>query len=326
MAPGFTYSTVDVFTKTKFAGNPLAIVKLPNTPLLTQEQKQDIAKEFNYSETVFVHPRAGEDGTTENVWAIDIFTISQELPFAGHPVIGTACSILGPLTVAEFPESAEQNLRDKLNGAFITKAGRIELEYDNLEKRAKAAIPHDIHVHGRAFLYADLHRLQPGLRHIGSLCAVSVVSIVKGMNFALVQLDSKADLAAVTTTNSKIDFQLDQGWDVGFVGMYFYHVLPGSFESHHDGSIRVWTRMIESSVGEDPATGSAACALASHLAMRYLKAGSTTRFEITQGIEMGRRSEIGVEISLDSERQVRDVWLSGSAVQVMAGTLLWDGC
>lgn len=74
------YVTVDVFTKEIYAGNQLAIVQVPATGL-TQEQKQAVAKEFNYSETTFVHPQSP---SSDNTWSVDIFTPDQELPFAGH--------------------------------------------------------------------------------------------------------------------------------------------------------------------------------------------------------------------------------------------------
>lgn len=79
MGTDLLFATVDVFTSVLFAGNPLAIVNIPSTISLTQEQKQKIAREFNYSETVFLHEHTGSaDGRR-----IDIFTTTEELPFAG---------------------------------------------------------------------------------------------------------------------------------------------------------------------------------------------------------------------------------------------------
>jgi PhzF family phenazine biosynthesis protein len=117
---------------------------------------------------------------------------------------------------------------------------------------------------------------------------------------------------------------LDQehGWDVGFVAKYYYVIEDGgkTYGSNSgEGEIRkIRTRMVESTM-EDPATGSAACALGAYLA---LKEKRTRNFEITQGVEVGRRSVIGVEVEVDGEgRRVQSVKLSGSAVQVMEGTL-----
>jgi PhzF family phenazine biosynthesis protein len=81
-----SYVTLDVFTQTSYAGNPLAIVKVPSNQSLTQEQKQLIAREFNFSETVILH----ENEAASYEHTIDIFMTNAEIPFAGHPTIGAA--------------------------------------------------------------------------------------------------------------------------------------------------------------------------------------------------------------------------------------------
>lgn len=127
------FITIDVFTQTKYQGNPLAIVKVPSTITLTQEQKQSIAREFNLSETTFLH----EQPTEKLSWKVDIFMTTAELPFAGHPTIGTACYALGHAAVAR--NLAERNLE----GEFEIKAGTVGLRYDAKERLARAEIPHD---------------------------------------------------------------------------------------------------------------------------------------------------------------------------------------
>lgn len=82
-APGLKYVILDVFTTKRFAGNPLAIVQLDSAASLSQDQKHQITKEFNLSETVFLHPEMQEGERR-----IDIFTPSAELPFAGRRSIG----------------------------------------------------------------------------------------------------------------------------------------------------------------------------------------------------------------------------------------------
>ncbi|KAJ3549211.1 hypothetical protein NM208_g596 [Fusarium decemcellulare] len=82
------YTILDVFTETPFKGNPLAVVTIPPGVVLEQVRKQAIAREFNLSETTFVHDV--EDPRATNERRFDIFTPQQELPFAGHPTIGTA--------------------------------------------------------------------------------------------------------------------------------------------------------------------------------------------------------------------------------------------
>lgn len=80
-APHFDFTTVDVFTDTRYEGNPLAIVQIPKGSSITQEQKLKIAKEFNLSETIFLHE---DDGDKEGRRA-DIFTSVAEIPFAVEP-------------------------------------------------------------------------------------------------------------------------------------------------------------------------------------------------------------------------------------------------
>lgn len=293
------YVTVDVFTKQKFVGNQLAIVELPPTGL-TQDQKQTIAREFNYSETTFVHPTS-----VYNEWTVDIFTIDQELPFAGHPTIGTACHLLRSIA----KDSAI------VSGIFNVKAGCIELEYDVATETAKASIPHNVHIHQAVYTSTELARLQP---NVGVLPASSpVVSIVTGMTFILVELDSLDALTFVNVTSYPIQVKLDGGKADSFVSCYFYVQSP----PNEDGVIRIQTRMIESSIGEDPATGSAASALACYLTLEGRKVGVTSRYEIVQGVEMGRRSKIGVDVNTTPTGEINSVMLSGSAVQVMEGKI-----
>jgi hypothetical protein len=131
------YAVVDVFTHTKYEGNPLAIVQVPKSYDLSQEQKQKIAQEFNLSETTFVHEQ--EADSSVDAWTVDIFTAKEELPFAGHPTIGTACFLLS--TVAR-----ERGIEGQVEAAFQLKAGPVHLSYDTAKNAAGAAIPHNVYV------------------------------------------------------------------------------------------------------------------------------------------------------------------------------------
>lgn len=145
-----------------------------------------------------------------------------------------------------------------------------------------------------------------------------IVSIVKGMTFALVKLPSVDALQLLRTGGGALRPKLDEKWASGFVAPYFYVVLGGGT----DGTVRLRTRMIEPGCGEDPATGSAACTLASFLALHAGGASKVSKYSIEQGVEMGRRSVIGVNVTLDATgKAVGKVVLSGSAVPVMKGTL-----
>lgn len=132
------FVTVDVFTAKRYEGNPLAIIRVPHGVTISQEQKQAIAREFNLSETAILH----ENGTDmhERAWTVDIFLTNAEIPFAGHPTIGTACYAL-----ARF--AREQGVQEGvIEGSFKLKAGPVDLQYDLSKKTTRAAIPHDVSV------------------------------------------------------------------------------------------------------------------------------------------------------------------------------------
>lgn len=132
------FVTVDVFTSDPYKGNPLAIVRIPHGAQVTQEQKLAIAREFNLSETTFLHENGRN--TQDNEWTVDIFMTTQELPFAGHPTVGTACYVLSRT-------AQERGIKEGvIEASFKLKAGPVGLRYDVVKKTAKAAIPHDVFV------------------------------------------------------------------------------------------------------------------------------------------------------------------------------------
>jgi len=287
-----SFTTLDVFTASRYAGNPVALVFVPHSLShhLTQAQKQAIAKEFNLSETVFLHLKENED---EDSIRIDIFTCHAEVPFAGHPTIGSAYHVL--------TSSAVQPK------ALVTKAGRIPISLDNKTGMVRAEVPHDVRIHAMKVRSSWTEEPSP------------VVSIVKGMTFILASLDS---LPALSQPRQNINTDtydptgLDPGWETGIITTYFY-VLLGTDEA---GCTVIRSRMF--GTREDPATGSAASALCSYLALREdrEKGKGPFAYSITQGVEMGRESHIGVEVlRTEDGTGVVTVALSGKAVDVMKG-------
>jgi PhzF family phenazine biosynthesis protein len=318
------FFTLDVFTRTSYEGNPLAVVQIPATlqKFLDQEQKQRIAREFNLSETVFLHEQTHNSRSAEAIhddlleWQIEIFTTTEEVPFAGHPTIGSGVLVFSELATT----------MDRIS--FRTKAGPMELRRDTQhgdghQLRVSANVPHNIRVHEKVFSTTSRKILWPEIStqiRVSELRA-PFVSIVKGMTFMLIQLDTLEELARVEVSNEDLKLNAlldtDDGWDDGFVGRYYY-VLEDQSGAGAETKLR--TRMVEKGM-EDPATGSAACALASYLSLST----SDRHFQITQGVEMGRRSEIGVSVNLSEDgRNVETVTLRGMAVKVMEGSLALD--
>lgn len=146
--------------------------------------------------------------------------------------------------------------------------------------------------------------------------SIPIVSIVKGMTFVLIELPSLEALENVKLTTSVTIDKLDQDWDETFVGMYYY------VQTSESGDTRqLRTRMIECSL-EDPATGSAASDLAAYLSLQHGKPGQTLEFAITQGVEMGRRSEIVVSVEMEAEKGIKTITLGGGMIPVMEGRVL----
>lgn len=144
-----------------------------------------------------------------------------------------------------------------------------------------------------------------------------IISIVKGMTFALIELDSVDTLGMVSLSNQRVTNEgLDAGWDNTLVGTYFY-VKTGESE---EGATKLQTRMILDQL-EDPATGSAASALTAYLSLLEGKPSKTLRYEIVQGAEMGRRSEIFIDVLTKEDGSVSELYLEGRSAQVMEGRL-----
>ena len=289
------FTTLDVFTDKRYAGNPLAIVALPPDVILTQEEKQLIAREFNLSETVILH--MPKDDAHLPIFELDIFIVNAEIRFAGHPTIGTI------FMLQTYPGFEKFTDRESGSGSVMTKAGEVKYTFDRQAGIVMAEIPHDFHIHQQKL---DARLLNQARGKNGT-----VVSIVKGMTFVLIELDEQ-ELEQVSTSNwlrKTDDIQLDEPW-------YTKGTLLGTFYYTKRGN-ELNCRMIMENT-EDPATGSASCALSCFLALQN-NPGSH-EYQITQGLHMGRKSDLRTRVVTDGT-QIKSVVLGGTAVQVMKGSL-----
>ncbi|KAJ4488827.1 hypothetical protein C8J55DRAFT_423143 [Lentinula edodes] len=346
MTLSIPFHTVDVFTQTRFLGNPLAIVLLHHPsfssdsshpkkqpPVLTQHQKQLIAREFNLSETVFIHVTQSNYDDPSAPFAIDIFTATEELPFAGHPTIGAGCFLAG-----------HERWRDRKEFRLDTRAGLVKLR-----------IPIDFKTHPPygSTLLSTLKsslcqpQLEPGDYLNGVDGSEPVASIVKGMSFVLMQLRDEGSLSRIqplvgindAVPGSLIPDEHLGDWK-GFSSLYAFVVSRSTesnaiFDDIYDDVdpvnplihpiIRLRTRMFQSGGFEDPATGSAASTLCGWFASQQQNAVGRWRFEVIQGVEMGRESRIGVVVDVEREANVngdvvvRKIELVGGAVKIMEG-------
>ncbi|KXN89186.1 hypothetical protein AN958_06113 [Leucoagaricus sp. SymC.cos] len=296
-----TFRIIDVFTKTRFIGNPLALVHVPASlsSSLTQDQKQLIAREFNLSETVFIHENPPDSAPDAPV-RIDIFTTDAELPFAGHPTLGSSWYLL------QKPSSAggrkEITLKTKAGDipAILQDSGRVRLQVPvDFKEHDPIEIP---------WFKSSQSYLQTTDYVNGTEGAEPVVSIVKGMTFVLLKVTFEDALGKLQRVAQSIEVPWLGDWQ-GLVSLYAYY-------EREDGVVRA--RMFEGTL-EDPATGSAASALSGWLAKR--KGPGKWKFEIIQGVEMGRRSDIEVQVEVGNSRELVNVELGGEAVEIMEGSI-----
>lgn len=294
------FMTIDVFTDRAFCGNPLAVVFGGAT--LSPAQMQAIATEFNLSETTFVVP-PNEAAHTARV---RIFTPKAELPFAGHPNIGTAFALA---------------LRGTVYGGTV--GDRLVFE----ETAGLVAI--ELLVEGGSVVGARLTAPQPLSRGqtvsneiIAAACSLAVDDIETrhhapcvascGTAFVLAELKTRRALetAAPRAEVFSRDFPVA---DATGVHLYLRDAAPGI-----DFRARMFAPL--QGVPEDPATGSANLALAGLLASLRSEPDLSLQLRIIQGVEMGRPSLLDASAEKHAGR-VTQMQIGGRCVAVMSGTI-----
>jgi trans-2,3-dihydro-3-hydroxyanthranilate isomerase len=286
----FAYRLCDVFTSTPFQGNQLAVFE--DAGDLTLAEMQRLANETNLSETTFVIRRSPEMETKRGV-RVRIFTTQEELPFAGHPTLGTASFIRQFL-----PEYAErETVRLELN------VGAVGVRFPSGQYGA---------VHG------EMTQPNPVFGQIHDPVAVAkaidvtandlapnmpIQTVSTGMPFCIVPFRSVDALTRLRVPGAAQDYLMSTD------AKFLYCIAP-----ELQG---VWRARMQFYNGEDPATGSAAGCTISYL-VRHGFADSDEQLHIRQGIEIGRPSEIGVRAEREGD-SIREVRVSGSTVFVANG-------
>jgi trans-2,3-dihydro-3-hydroxyanthranilate isomerase len=279
----FRYVVCDVFTDTPLTGNQLAV--FTDARELPEERLQELARELNYSETVFVYPATAEGAHAR----IRIFTPGVEVPFAGHPTLGSAFVLAGPLQLGEIRLETGRGVvpvRLEREGARIV-FGRMEQPIPTIAA------------------YEDEADLLDAIGVERSELPVEVYD--NGLQHVFVTLGSETEVAALKPDLARLS-------DVGEV--LGVNCIAGSGTQ--------WkTRMFIPSggVAEDPATGSAAGPLALHLA-RHGRIAFGEEIEITQGVEIQRPSKLYARVD-GSADHVERVEVGGSAVVVARGEFIF---
>jgi trans-2,3-dihydro-3-hydroxyanthranilate isomerase len=276
VANRFRYVVCDVFTNEPLAGNQLAV--FTDARAIPEEDLQRLAKEMNFSETTFIYPPKADGHVF-----MRIFTPAAEIPFAGHPTLGTAFVLAGPLQLLELRIECGQGtvpVRVEREGARIV-FGRMEQPLPTIS----------------AFERAD--ELQAVLG-VESQLPIEVYD--NGLPHVYVALGSVEEVAALRPDQQRL----------AELGAYGINCFAG------DGL--AWkTRMFGPGLGiaEDPATGSAAGPLALHLA-RHGRIAFGDEIEISQGAEIGRPSTLYARADGTAD-VVERIEVGGSAVLVARG-------
>ena len=296
----YHFHTCDVFTDSVFGGNPLAV--FPDGRGLDDGQMQRIAREFNLSETVFVLPPDDAAHTRR----LRIFTPARELPFAGHPTVGTA-HVLAVI------------------GEIALEGGETRIVFEE----GVGPVPVTIRAKGGAPVFAQLTAAQPP--EVGPPPpADAVISAALGLDAADIGNGGMAASAVSCGTPflfvplrdaaALVRIAVDTGrWRAAFADYWTSGVFaftPGGERPGSDISARMFSPLW--GIAEDPATGAAATALGGYLALRDPRGDAQLAWRVEQGFAMGRPSIIEVEADRRGG-QVAEIRVGGASVMVSEG-------
>ncbi|MDX1665261.1 MAG: PhzF family phenazine biosynthesis protein [Candidatus Promineifilaceae bacterium] len=298
----YQFYTADVFTNRIFGGNQLAV--FPWASGLRSEQMHEVAREFNISETVFVLP-AENDAHTRR---LRIFTPGGEIPFAGHPTVGTAHVLA---TIGEI----------QLHGAetriiFEEGVGPVPVTIN-----ARAGRPRSARL--SAAVMPEAGPPPPPVEALAPVLSLPVEALLGGewepeayscgVPYLFIPLRDRQALAAVRLDLARWEAVLSDYWTPD--------LYPFVYDAEADDS-PVYARMFAPALGipEDPATGSAAAALAGYLSRRSALEHGTLRWAVAQGVEMDRPSLLQVEADRKGGELIA-IRVGGESVMVSEGQM-----
>ena len=298
----FRYLTVDVFTDVPFSGNQLAV--FPDARGIPEHRLLDVTREFNYSETTFVYP--ADDPT--HTRRVRIFTPGAEVPFAGHPTVGTAHVLAA---IGEIPLAG-----DRTRIVFEEGVGPVPIAI-----RSSQGVP--VSAQLSVAMLPEIGPLAASRDAIAATLGLDLSDLLGddwspqalscGLPFLFVPV---RNLAAVAKARVRMD-----AWDATLKGTWASEVFvfaPGGERPGTAFHARMFAPGLN--VPEDPATGSANAALAGYLAARDPRRDGLLTWQVEQGFEMGRPSIIEVEADV-ANGQVTAVRVGGASVLVAEGTM-----
>lgn len=298
----YKFYTADVFSDRIFGGNPLAVI--PQAEGLNAEQMQRVAREFNFSETVFVFPPETPQGTRR----LRIFTPTTEIPFAGHPTVGTA------FVLSAIGEIVLQGETTKI--VFEEGVGAVPVKI-----RAEAGNP--IYSELTVAKLPEFGSKPPAIAELASMLSLDVSDLLAGdrspqavscgIPFLFIPLRNREALGKAQLKREKWQQLLSNYWTTSVYVFCYDPELEGS-------DLR--GRMFDPGFGieEDPATGSAVAALAGYLGIRHSLRDGTLKWTVEQGFEMGRPSILQVEADKENGN-IKAIRVGGASVLVSEGMI-----
>jgi trans-2,3-dihydro-3-hydroxyanthranilate isomerase len=310
--PSYRFLQVDVFTDQPFAGNPLAV--FPESEGISDELMMKIAREMNLSETVFVLPSDKPDVLRR----LRIFTPTREIPFAGHPIVGT-WNALAREGVVPLPEggTGRQSIKHEVGIGVLP----LDIEFKNGEPAQV------VMTQGRFEILSEIddsHDQAEIARALGLARedfdeTLPIQNITTGMTFTAVPVRSLADLRSCRVNGSLLAELYTR---LGSTGC-----LAFSRETVEIGEARAHARMFApaDNIPEDPATGSACGALGAylihHAALSLEPEDGRYKFVIEQGDFIHRPSRIGLDVK-GAAQAVEEVKVGGPSVLVARGEVI----
>jgi len=301
----YEFVQLDVFTQTPLTGNALAV--FTDGRGLPDEKMQALAREMNLSETTFILPR---DPATEALEGkkVRIFTVAEELPFAGHPTLGTALHLYASDSAPDSKESAEI--------ALDLKAGKIPVRFTaNSEQAGRDRADGQV--------FGEMRQRDPEFgvmfsrEEVARAIAIAADEIPAEWPIQIVSTGLPFAIVAVRNSETLTNLNFPPAQATEFLkdtdAKFFYFICP---ERREKNQLEVQARMFFYG-GEDPATGSAAGCAAAWMALHGI-AKSDEQVVIRQGTAIQRPSEIYVRAKRDGQR-ITNVRVGGYAVEVLRG-------
>ncbi len=288
----YRFYILDVFTRTAFGGNQLAV--LPDARGLSTDGMQKVAREFNFSETTYVFPPTNETATAR----VRIFTPNAEVDFAGHPTVGTACA----LRYGGHTDSDCVILEENVGRIPVRISSDEGVLYGTLTSDAPLEHPSD----------------KPPIASLSAVLSLDRDDVLDGffagagLNFCFTHLASKAAVDRASMDKQAWVGLLSDAWSPE---LFF-------FSGELNSGAEIYARMFAPAHGieEDPATGSAVAALVGVAGLRSGIRSGRVELVVTQGVKIGRTSKMDAAARL-RDGKVVSVDVGGPAVLTATGEI-----